>query len=250
MRCPVAIPVARIRISHSTVSTYVTSVKIPLPAGESIIDVTMRFESDPSPTTNFFLDWEGDNDANRHEMNGKVLQFTEVLIERARTSGDYFDGDTPDTPEVTYSWTGAPNASTSIAQGERAVSEGDPLAVGNAGGENDFYGVWTHVTTSQNEEGTAEPTQNELNSQASRELVGRTPVPVEIRVPNGGGIRPSFDLTIADLIPGVEVPVLATLNLRQLSQMQRIESVNVLENSETEEVGVNMVPYGDVTAVD
>jgi hypothetical protein len=133
---------------------------------------------------------------------------------------------------------------------EEGPDLGTPLAVGNAGGEDPFYGVWTHITTSENEEGTSEPTQNELNSQAGRGLVGRTPVPVEIRVPSGGGIRPSFDLTIADLIPGAEAPVLATLNLRRISQMQRIESVTVTETSESEEVGVKMVPYGDVTGVD
>jgi hypothetical protein len=131
------------------------------------------------------------------------------------------------------------------------AEEGEPepptSAVGNAGGENDYYGVWTHVTTSQSEEGADTPTQEELNSQAGRELVGRTPVPVEIRVPSGGGIKPSFDLTIADLVPGVEVPVLATLNLRRVSQMQRIEKVQVTEGADREEVGVTMVPYGDVT---
>jgi hypothetical protein len=70
---------------------------------------------------------------------------------------------------------------------------------------------------------------------------------LEIRVPTGGGIKPSFDLTIADLVPGVEVPVLATLNLRRVSQLQRIDKVTVTEDSEREEVGVTLVPYGDVT---
>lgn len=250
VRCSVPVPNARIRISHTGGNTSVTAIKIPLPAGESIIDVTQRFESDPSPNTCFFIDWEGDGDGNLHEMQGRVLEFTEVSIERSRTTDQaipYFDGETEDTEEFFYSWTGAADASSSIQEGVVSENAGSDIVVGNAGGENDFYGVWTQVFTTENEEGTAEPSQEELNGQAGRKLVGRTPVPLEIRMPEGGSIRPSHDLTVADLVPGVEVPVLAVLNLRKVSQLQRLEALTVTETSTVETVGITLSPAGDVT---
>jgi hypothetical protein len=121
-----------------------------------------------------------------------------------------------------------------------------PPVVGNAGDQNPFYGVWTQIVTTENEEGASTPTQDELNGQAARALLGRTPVPLEIRVPSGASLIPSFDLTIPDLVPGVEVPVLATLNLRQVSQLQRLKELKVSEGSTQESVSVSLEPAGDV----
>lgn len=181
---------------------------------------------------------------------GATLDVRDVLIEAPVLGRPFFTGSTEPVGQFRYFWLGEPNDSPSIEQasGDGSTEE-DPFAVGSAGGPDDYYGVWTHITTSQNEEGTSDPSQDELNSQAARNLLGRNPVPVEIRVPTGGGIKPSFDLTVADLVPGVEVPVLATLNLRRVSQLQRIDRVTVTEDSQREEVGVKLVPYGDVTGV-
>jgi len=244
VRASVAIDPLKISLRADVASspTGVDLATLALPAGETEIEVSGAFFQaavNPAFVMNTVFD-----------PVGTTLDFRLVLIQETPPAyGGYFDGFTPADETHRYSWTGQSDNSPSIEEvtpGESSTA----LAVGNAGGEHPYYGVWTHITTSENEEGTSEPTQNELNSQAGRGLVGRTPVPVEIRVPTGGGIRPSFDLTIADLIPGVEVPVLATLNLRRVSQMQRIETVTVTETSESEEVGVKMVPYGDVTGVD
>lgn len=124
-----------------------------------------------------------------------------------------------------------------------------PLIVGSAGGEHEFYGVWTQIVTTESEEGSSDPTQEALNGQAGRQLVGRTPVPLEIRVPTGAGMKPSFDLTIADLVPGVEMPVLALLNLRKVSQLQRIEKVTVTEDPGNESVGITLTPAGEIEGV-
>lgn len=137
-------------------------------------------------------------------------------------------------------------AATSAPEEDPDAPEEGQIAVGNAGGPNDFYGVWTAIVTTENEEGTSAPSQEELNGQASRHLVGRTPVPLEIRTPTDGGIKPSFDLTIQDLVPGVEVPVLALLNLRKVSQLQRIETVSVTEDASMESVSVVLIPAGEV----
>lgn len=44
---------------------------------------------------------------------GQTMIMGDVLIETGSGSGAYYDGDAPDTPSITYAWTGAANASTS-----------------------------------------------------------------------------------------------------------------------------------------
>lgn len=121
--------------------------------------------------------------------------------------------------------------------------------VGNAGGPNDYNGVWTHIASLDQEDGSDDPTQDELNSQAQRVIAGRTPVPTEIRVPDGAGIRLSHDLGIQHLVPGTIMPVLAVLNIRKVSQDQMISSVTVTETPEGETIQVSLISAGDVTAV-
>ena len=107
----------------------------------------------------------------------------------------------------------------------------------------DYYGPWTKVFTSYNEEGTQAPTQGELNSQAIRNLAGRTPAPVEVRIPDNSGLILSDEITIEHLIPGVQVPLRATLNARQHSQMQKIDYVRITEEAETgEQINITLVP--------
>lgn len=106
----------------------------------------------------------------------------------------------------------------------------------------DYYGPWTGVFSAYNEEGTDQPSQAELNSQAQRNLAGRSPVPVEVRVPDNSSIRLNDSLTINDLVPGVEIPVLATLNARQMSQKQKLDHLQVTEDSTGENVQIVLVP--------
>ncbi len=106
----------------------------------------------------------------------------------------------------------------------------------------DYYGPWTNITTAYNEEGTAEPSEAELNSQASRNIAGATPVPIEVRIPDNSGIILSEVLTINSLVPGVQVPLRAQLNARQLSQLQKIDHVTVTETSEGENIQVTLTP--------
>lgn len=146
----------------------------------------------------------------------------------------------------------------SATRPENPDADGRPLpptgpgvvrGVGNAGGPNDYYGVWTRLASLDQEEGSDEPTQDDLNSQASRVIVGRTPVPTEIRVPDGAGLRLSHDLTIQHLVPGVVMPVLAKINIRQVSQDQRLTRVEVTETSAGEQITVALVSAGAVSEV-
>lgn len=106
----------------------------------------------------------------------------------------------------------------------------------------DYYGPWTTIYSAYNEEGTTAPTQSELDSQAQRNLSGRSPVPVEVRIPDNSSIRLTDTLTINDLIPGVKIPVLATLNARRMSQDQKLDRLVVTEDATGENVQITLVP--------
>lgn len=106
----------------------------------------------------------------------------------------------------------------------------------------DHYGPWSTVFNAYNEEGTVAPTVGELNSQAARNVSGRSPVPVEVRVPDNSNVVLSQKLTIDDLVPGTRVPLRATLNARALSQDQKLDHVQVTENGQGEKVQITLTP--------
>jgi len=106
----------------------------------------------------------------------------------------------------------------------------------------DYYGPWTTSFTAYNEEGTEAPTVGALNSQAARNVSGRSPVPVEVRVPDNSSIRLSETLRISDLVPGVQMPLRATLNARARNQVQKLDHLNVVENAKGEEIKVTLSP--------
>lgn len=106
-----------------------------------------------------------------------------------------------------------------------------------------FYGPWTTMYTIYNEDGTAVPSQSDLDSQARRNTSGRSPAPIEVRVPDNSSIFLSADVSINALVPGVQVPLRATLNFRKLAQQQKIDSVTVRETGESgETVQVTLTP--------
>lgn len=114
-----------------------------------------------------------------------------------------------------------------------------------AAGQNDpYYGPWAKVFTVYDENADDNPSQNELSSQARRNLTGRNPVPVEVRVPDNSTLRLTKGLSIDMLVPGAYFPLLATLNDRKISQMQKLNKVTVTETSKGENVEVTFVPSG------
>jgi len=101
---------------------------------------------------------------------------------------------------------------------------------------------WSTVFNAYNEEGTTAPTVGELNSQAARNTSGRSPVPVEVRVPDNSSLVLSRTLRISDLVPGVRVPLRATLNARALSQDQKLDHLVVTETAKGETVQITLTP--------
>jgi hypothetical protein len=123
---------------------------------------------------------------------------------------------------------------TTLSGPDPHIGKGDPYL--------DYYGPWTKMFTVYDENDTNPPTQGDLNSQAKRNLSGRSPVPVEVRVPDNASIRLSNGITMDTLVPGTYMPLLATLNARQFSQVQKLDKLTVSETPEGETVQVTLVP--------
>lgn len=143
------------------------------------------------------------------------------------------------------------SANREVQEGEAppVLGPGEVYGVGNAGEPSDYYGVWTKIFSTDSEEGEQDPSQNALNGQAQRNMLGRNPVPLIIRVPSGAGFRMGRDITLAQLVPGVIMPVVATLNLKKVTQEQLIDSVKVTETATEESVSLTLVPAGPLLLV-
>ena len=63
-----------------------------------------------------------------------------------------------------------------------------------------------------------------------------------MRIPDNSSVRLNDSLTINDLVPGAQVPLLATLNARQLSQLQKIDVVKVTEDPDGENIALTLTP--------
>lgn len=111
-------------------------------------------------------------------------------------------------------------------------------------GQNDpYYGEWEIVDNAYWEEGSQEPTREALMSQARRNLDGRNPVPLHVRVPDNSQLNPNGVLSIEELVPGVRIPLRATLVGVEVSQMQKLNTVTVEEDGESgERISVELYP--------
>lgn len=127
--------------------------------------------------------------------------------------------------------------------GTYAVVTGADGAFGVSGGTDPYYGRNEIVDDAYDEEeGSDAPSQAELNSQAQRNLSGRNPTPIEVRVPDGSRLNPNSPIRLEDLVPGVLVPLRATLTARTFSQMQKLRKVKVSENGDGEQIQITLVP--------
>lgn len=122
----------RLRMGTVVVGTKTTSI-ITAPAGQWI-----DFEASGVVATGAYDNFEAYVLITNGTVNniGDTLDMDAILIERAPTAGPYFDGSTPADSTYVYSWTGAPHASTSIAeyvpyylQAEPVIEAGKPPRV-------------------------------------------------------------------------------------------------------------------------
>ena len=125
----------------------------------------------------------------------------------------------------------------------RAIVTDGEGAYGQAGGVDPYYGLVENLETAYDEtEGADPPTSAEMASQAARNLVGRNPAPIVVRVPDNSTLTLSAGLQLADLVPGVFMPLRAKILIRTFNQMQKLDKVSVIEDASGEKVQVTMSP--------
>ena len=114
---------------------------------------------------------------------------------------------------------------------------------GEHGGVDPYYGLVERLDTAYDEsEGADPPTSSEMASQASRNIAGRNPTPIQVRVPDNSSINPAGVLSLDMLVPGVWVPVRADVLGFEIVQMQKLQSMRVTETPGKEDIQVTMYP--------
>lgn len=81
-----------------------------------------------------------------------------------------------------------------------------------------------------------------LESQAERNLNGRNPAPLVVRVPDGSALSPSVELGINQLVPGIWMPLYVESAIRTVEQWQKLDAVSVRGDASGEQVGLTLSP--------
>lgn len=81
-----------------------------------------------------------------------------------------------------------------------------------------------------------------LRDQAKRNITGRWPTPLVVRVPDNSNLSPDANVGFSQLVPGVWIPVRATGTLRPIAQWQKLDSVTVNFSPGVEAISVVMSP--------
>ena len=119
---------------------------------------------------------------------------------------------------------------------------------GAFGGTDPYYGEieLLHSAYDSGGDSTAAATAisvKELTKQAERNMKGRYPTPVVLRVPQNSTLTPDSATRLMDyLIPGVRFPVRATNTYRQLEQVQKLDRVVFEETEAGETINITLSP--------
>jgi hypothetical protein len=118
---------------------------------------------------------------------------------------------------------------------------------GEAGATDEYYGEWEVIHQAYDEEtasiGAEPPSVAELTSQAKRSYLQSSKPPLVVRIPDNTRLNPNGVLTIDMLVPGVWIPLSASLPGRAVSQMQKLDSMTVEETAgKGEEIKVVLSP--------
>lgn len=125
------------------------------------------------------------------------------------------------------------------------------------GGTDPYYGEIELLHTIYDEETTTAQreadnvTKAEMAAQARRNMSGRYPTPIIIRVPENSTLRTERANEIMDyLIPGVRFPIASDKTYRKVTQVQKLDRVTVEENEAGERIGVTFSPAPGTTPWD
>lgn len=119
---------------------------------------------------------------------------------------------------------------------------------GAAGGDDPYYGRWEVLHQAYDEnagpvESNQPPSVAEMTSQAKRAYAAAKYPPLVVRVPDNTRLNPAGALDISTLVPGVHVPLNATLPGRSVTQMQKLDNMSVEETPENgETIQVTLSP--------
>lgn len=117
---------------------------------------------------------------------------------------------------------------------------GDNGMHGHAGGVDPYYGELQYCESMVDEDSTEKPSQNSLDNAAEYNMYGKLPVPVVVRLPDNTQLNPNGVLSFEHLVPGVRIPLRANFDDTVLTQMQKLNTVNVEETPEGETITVSM----------
>lgn len=81
-----------------------------------------------------------------------------------------------------------------------------------------------------------------FQDQARRNIAGRWPVPILVRVPDNARLSPELQIGINSLVPGVWIPLRADNGIESISQWQKLDSLTCEQTAEGEKVTVVMSP--------
>ena len=81
-----------------------------------------------------------------------------------------------------------------------------------------------------------------LVAQAKRNISGRWPAPLIVRIPDNTTLSPTANIGFQQLIPGVWLPLRSVNTPRQVSQWQKLDSVAVESDESGEKVHVVFSP--------
>lgn len=81
-----------------------------------------------------------------------------------------------------------------------------------------------------------------LTEQAERNIANRYPTPLVARVPDNSTLNPELSVGINQLIPGVHIPLRSNSTLRQISQLQKLDRMQVTQTDKVEQVTVTLSP--------
>lgn len=120
------------------------------------------------------------------------------------------------------------------------VTDGEGRA-GIAGAPDPYYGPVALLATEFNEGSATITPDAELQEQAARNLSGRNPTPVILRMPEGSVLNPCVvDELLPSLFPGVRIPVRITdPDMETLRDVLRLDKLTVEEDSDGEVVKVS-----------
>lgn len=155
------------------------------------------------------------------------------------------DGDFTDSPVITeYGM----NLSTLSAVTDNQGSYGQ-FGIG----KDPYYG-WVETLASSFSETAATSTgetatasavaalKDALTSQAKRNYAGNYPSPVVVRIPDNSALSPNVNIEINQLVPGVWIPLRSDTTCRTITQIQKLDSIQVVETATGEQVTVVMSP--------